>query len=63
MLNEKSLAGVAQTMSSLQIAEITGRPHSNVMRDIRNLLEQLDNQSQFSFELSYRIVRWRRLCA
>ena len=54
MLNEKSLAGVAQTMSSLQIAEITGRPHSNVMRDIRNLLEQLDNQSQFSFELSYR---------
>lgn len=28
-------------MTSLQIAEITGKTHSNVMRDIRNILEQL----------------------
>ena len=40
-----------QTMSSLQIAEVTGRLHSNVMRDIRNLLEQLEDKAQFSFEL------------
>lgn len=29
-----------QTMSSLQIAEITGKRHDAVLRDIRNLLEQ-----------------------
>ncbi len=40
-----------QTMTSLQVAEITGRIHSNVMRDIRNLLEQLEDKAQFSFEL------------
>lgn len=40
-----------QTMTSLQVAEVTGRLHSNVMRDIRNLLEQLEDKAQFSFEL------------
>lgn len=40
-----------QTMTSLQVAEVTGRLHSNVMRDIRNLLDQLEDKAQFSFEL------------
>lgn len=44
-----------QTMTSLQVAEVTGRLHSNVMRDIRNLLEQLEDRQQFSFELSFTI--------
>lgn len=30
----------AQTMSSLQIAELTGKRHDAILRDIRNLLEQ-----------------------
>ena len=34
--------GKKRTMTSLQIAEITGKTHSNVMRDIRNILEQLE---------------------
>ena len=36
-----------ETMSSLQIAEITGKSHSNVMRDVRNLLGQGVNQINF----------------
>lgn len=44
-----------QTMTSLQIAEVTGKTHSNVMRDIRNLLEQLEDRQQFGFELSFTI--------
>lgn len=38
-----------ETMTSKEIAEVTGKLHSNVMRDIRNLLEQ--GVSQFNFEL------------
>jgi len=34
-----------QTMSSLQIAELTGKRHNDVMRDIKNMLEQLNIQS------------------
>lgn len=30
----------SQTMSSLQIAEITGKRHDAVLRDVRNILEQ-----------------------
>ena len=37
----------AQTMSSLQIAELTGKRHANVMRDISNLLEQGVNELNF----------------
>lgn len=41
-----------KTMSSLQIAELTGKAHSNVMRDIRNTLEQLKDRGAFNFELT-----------
>ena len=34
-------------MTSLEIAEVTGRSHRHVMRDIRNLFEQGVSQSNF----------------
>lgn len=47
----KVISSKEQTMTSLQIAETTGRIHKNVMRDIRNLLDQLEDRAEFNFEL------------
>ena len=49
--------GKKRTMTSLQIAEITGKTHSNVMRDIRNILEQLEEKHKFNFELMFKITK------
>lgn len=39
--------GRTDTMTSLEIAEITGKKHAHVMRDIRTLLEQGVSESNF----------------
>lgn len=49
--------GKKRIMTSLQIAEITGKTHSNVMRDIRNILEQLEEKHKFNFELMFKITK------
>ena len=45
-----TLAHETDTMSSIEISELTGRTHKNVMRDIKNLLKQ--GVSELNFELS-----------
>jgi Rha family phage regulatory protein len=47
-------------MSSLEIAERTGKDHKNVMRDIRAMFIQLDITG-LSFECSYRDTTGRSL--
>lgn len=41
-----------ESMTSLEISEVTGKEHSNVMRDIRVISEQVINLGGFKFELS-----------
>ena len=58
-LNNTGLIGLSntsdvKTMSSLEIAELTGKDHRNVMRDIRVMFEQLDNlKGLLSLEHTY----------
>lgn len=53
-MNNTDLAGVAlnsETMTSLDIAEITGKLHKSVLRDIRNLIESIGEVNGYSFVL------------
>lgn len=47
MNNKVQIAEVAQTMSSLQIAELTGKRHDAILRDVRKLLKQGVNAHNF----------------
>ena len=45
--NEILVIGKTETMTSLEIAEVTGKQHAHIMRDIRSLLDQGVNESNF----------------
>lgn len=48
------------TMSSREIAELTGKLHTNVLRNIRNMLAEL-GEAELKFESSYRDSTGRTL--
>lgn len=41
-----------QTMSSLEIAELTGKRHDNILRDIGNILKELSSELSLGFKSS-----------
>ena len=40
-----TLTTLNQTMSSVEIAELTGKEHSNVLRDIRDMLSKIGDSN------------------
>ena len=50
------LTVVAKSMSSLEIAELTGKEHRNVMSDIRKMLDEL-NIDAAMFSATYKAGR------
>jgi phage regulator Rha-like protein len=53
---QNSQAMGAQRMTSLEIAEITGKQHKNLMRDIRNMEAAWEKTCGLKFELTSRTI-------
>jgi len=49
--NEKNMYGNVQTMTSLEIAELTGKQHKNVMQAIRNMEPAWEKVTGLKFQL------------
>lgn len=50
-----------QTITSLEVAELTGKRHDNVLADIRNILSQMEENNRLNFqETSYTDSRNRK---
>lgn len=48
-----------ETMSSLEIAELTGKRHDAILRDIRNLLNQGVNAHNFGLSGNFWLVSFK----
>lgn len=57
-MNQLTVAATAVTMTSREIAELTGKRHDNVMRDIRTMLAELVQGGLLNSEAGY-IQNWR----
>lgn len=49
------VANTPELMSSLEIAQLTGKLHKNVMRDIRDMVQQIEENTSGS-KLSYMVI-------
>lgn len=54
-MNVLMSVGEVQTMSSREIAELTGKRHDNVLRDIEKMAKDLDILDRLNFEVSEEI--------
>ena len=55
--NEKNMYGNVQHMTSLEIAELTGKQHKNVMQAIRNMEPAWEKVHGLKFQLMFREVK------
>ena len=46
-----------KTMTSKEIAELTGKTHSNIMVDIRKIVQQLENKRELKFQLMSEAIK------
>ena len=49
-----------QTITSLEVAELTGKNHKEVLRDIRNILSQLDENGRLKIQPTSYTDSWNR---
>jgi len=54
------LMSTQKTMSSREIAELTGKPHSDLMKAIRVMEDAWVNVGQGKFSLTYYTDQWNR---
>ena len=52
MTNQIAQLNDSQTMSSLEVAELTGKQHKHVLRDIRNIVVELSPNLGLGFKSS-----------
>lgn len=56
-----TVGGMKGTMSSLEIAKLTGKRHADVLRDIRDFLEEIEEGTERKFASSYKDPTGREL--
>ena len=56
----KALMNINRTMTSREIAELTGKPHADLMKAIRLMEEAWVNVGQGNFSLTYYTDQWNR---
>ena len=49
-----TVGSMKETMSSLEIAKMTGKEHKHVLRDIRDFLDEIDEGDRSRFGSIYR---------
>ncbi len=56
------MAEIEQTLDSREVAEMVGKEHSKLLRDIRRYIGQLGEAKIGRFDLTKSILKWLKKC-